>query len=187
MKKSEKQKGRERTDAQKRQLQLVIGGVVVALVVITVIGYMFFNPSGAKTGDTVSVYYTGTLDDGTVFDSNVGGTPLVFTIGQGKIIQGFEEGVIGMTLDMTRTVHIPAGKAYGPYSDDLAHVVNRSTLPADLDLRVGEHYTISRSDGAIAYVKVLNITPSTVTWDENHELAGKDLTFTITLAGIAKA
>lgn len=186
MKKTEKQKGRERTDAQKRQLQMIIGGAVVALVIITVAGYIFFNPSGAKTGDTVSVYYTGTLDDGTEFDSNVGGTPLVFTLGKGMIIPGFEEAVIGMEPGTTKTVHIPVDKAYGQYQDALVHVVNRSTLPADMDPVVGERYSIRRTtDGAVALVKIINMTSSTVTWDENHELAGKDLTFTITLTGIA--
>jgi FKBP-type peptidyl-prolyl cis-trans isomerase 2 len=186
MKKSEKEKGRERVNAQKNQILMVVGGAVLALIVITVVGFLFFNPSGARTGDTVSVYYTGKLADGTVFDTNVGATPLVFTIGKGKIIPGFEEGVVGMMPNTTKTVQIPADKAYGPYKTELVHTVNRSTLPSDLSMVAGERYSVHRSDGAFAYVKVLNITPSTVTWDENHELAGKDLTFTITLEGISR-
>jgi len=187
MKKSEKVKGKERVETEKKKLLTVLGGAVAAIIVLTVIGLVFFNPSGAKTGDTVSVYYTGTLLDGTVFDSNMNSTPLVFTIGQGKIIPGLEEAVIGMTPNTTKTVQIPVAKAYGPYQNELVHVVNRSTIPGGEDLKIGERYSIRRTtDGAVAHVKIINITPSTVTWDENHDLAGKDLIFTVRLDGIAK-
>lgn len=187
MKKSEKVKGKERVKIQNKQIQMVIGGAVAALIIITIIGYVFFNSSGAKAGDTVSVFYTGMLDDGTVFDSNVNATPLIFTLGKGKLIPGFEDAVTGMALNTTKTVHIPVDKAYGPYQEALVHTVNRSTLPESMIPVVGERYSIRRStDGAVALVKIINMTTSTVTWDENHELAGKDLTFTITLVGIAK-
>jgi peptidylprolyl isomerase len=187
MKKSEKEKGQDKAKAQKKQIMMILGGALAALVVITLAGYLFFNSPGAKTGNTVSVYYTGMLDDGTVFDSNVNSTPLVFTIGQGKIFKGFEEGVIGMTPGTTKTVHIPVDKAYGPYNDQLVHVVNRSTLPEGVDFKVGERYSIRRSsDGAVALVKVIGMNESSVTWDENHELAGKDLTLTITLEKIVQ-
>jgi peptidylprolyl isomerase len=181
MKKSEKVKGREAVAAQKK-LYTRLAIIVAAVIIITVVGYFLLNPSGAKSGDTVSVVYTGTLDDGTVFDSNVNGTPLTFVIGQGRVIKGFEEAVTGMAPGETRMVRIPFDKAYGPYKGELVHVVNRSTLPADMVPILGEHYSIRRTtDGAVAVVKILNITPSTVTWDENHDLAGKDLAFSITL------
>ena len=67
----------------------------------------------AKTSETVSVYYTGTLDDGTVFDTNVNSTPLSFTLGNGMTIQGFEEAITGMAVNDTKTVKIPPEKAYG--------------------------------------------------------------------------
>lgn len=114
MKKSEKEKGKARVEAESKKLKMIVGGLVAAVLVITVIGYVFFNPSGARAGDTVSVYYTGSLEDGTVFDSNQGSTPLIITLGQGKYITGFEEAVIGMTVNSTKTVKIPVDKAYGP-------------------------------------------------------------------------
>lgn len=185
MKKSEKVKGKERVETQNKQIKLILGGAIAALIIITVVGYFFFNPSGARSGDMVAVYYSGTLDDGTEFDSKMNGTPLIFTIGKGTII--FEDAVIGMEPNTTKTVRIPANKAYGPYQDALVHTVNRSTLPDDMDPVVGNHYTITRSpDGAVALVKIINMTSSTVTWDENHALAGKDLTFMITLNEIAR-
>lgn len=187
MKKSEKEKGRARKgEAEKNKVVLVMGSAIAALIIVSIIALVFANPSGAKAGDTVAVYYTGTLDDGTEFDSNIGKDPLVFVIGQGRVITGMEEAVIGMTPGSTKTVTIPVAKAYGPYRDDLVHVMDRSLLPTDVDLVPGQFYQIRRSDGAIATVKVINVTESSVTLDENHELVDKDLTFTIMLSEISR-
>ncbi|HII97804.1 MAG TPA: peptidylprolyl isomerase [Methanoregula sp.] len=165
---------------------MVVGGAVAALILVSIIALVFVNPSGAKAGDTVAVFYTGTLDDGTQFDSNIGRDPLVFVIGQGRVIQGMEEAVIGMTPGSTKTVTVPVEKAYGPYRNDLVHVMDRSLLPSDIDLVPGNYYQIRRSDGAVANIKVVNVTESTVTLDENHELVDKDLMFTITLSEISR-
>jgi peptidylprolyl isomerase len=75
---------------------------------------------GAKDGDSVKVHYTGTLEDGTEFDSSIGGEPLSFVLGTGQLIPGFEQAVIGMAVGEKKTVTIPAADAYGPYQDDLA-------------------------------------------------------------------
>lgn len=79
----------------------------------------------AKVGDTIKVHYTGTLDNGTVFDSSIGREPLQFTIGQGKMIPGFDKGVVGLNLSESKTITIPADQAYGPYRADLVQVVAR--------------------------------------------------------------
>lgn len=186
MKKSEKVKGKEAVAAQKKKMQQYVVAAVVVLFVVAAIAYYFFNPFVAHTGNTVAVYYTGSLDDGTIFDDNTNGTPLVFTIGQGKVITGLEEAVIGMGPNTTKTVRIPSAKAYGPYQESLILTVNRSTINIENPV-VGERYSVRRtSDNAVAYFKIINMTPETYTLDENHELAGKDLTFTITLVEIAK-
>ena len=92
-----------------------------------------------------------------------------------------------MSQGETKTVNIPVDKAYGPYNDALVHVVNRSTLPADMIPEVGGVYTVTRQPGgALARVKIINVTPLTITWDENHALAGKDLIFTIRLIEVQK-
>jgi peptidylprolyl isomerase len=189
MKKSEKVKGKEAVSARKKRTRLYAGiaAAVILVIAVAVAGYFLLNTSGARAGDTVSVYYTGTLDDGTVFYSNLNSTPLTFTMGEVTLIPGFEEAVTGMTPGTTKTVRIPVDKAYGAYNNALVHVVNRSTLPADMNPVIGEHYTIRRTtDGANAYVRIINVTPSTVTWDENHDLAGKDLTYTITVTAVNK-
>jgi FKBP-type peptidyl-prolyl cis-trans isomerase len=137
MKKSEKIKGNE-VAATRKKLQVGYGILLVGIVVIVaVFGFVMFNPSVAKTGDTVSIYYTGTLDDGTVFDTNVNSSPLSFTLGNGITIQGFEEAITGMAVNNTKTVKIPPEKAYGSYNSSLVHVLNRSALPANMTPVVG--------------------------------------------------
>jgi peptidylprolyl isomerase len=184
MKKSEKLKGKAAVaNRKKRYTQYaVLAGVIV--IVLLIAGFFLSGPSGAKKGDTVMVYYTGTLDNGTEFDSNIDRDPLIFTIGNNTVIPGFEEAVTGMTVNTTKTVHIPVEKAYGPHLDSLVHVVNRSNLPANMVPEAGKFYTITRdSDGAVARVQVINVTKDAVTLDENHKLTGQNLTFTITFAG----
>ena len=89
----------------------------------------------------------------------------MFTLGDVQLIPGFQDAVIGMTPGTTKTVRIPSDKAYGAYNPELVHVVNRSSLPPGMSPVVGEWYTITRkTDGANAYVKILNVTPSTVGW-----------------------
>ncbi|WP_321504831.1 FKBP-type peptidyl-prolyl cis-trans isomerase [uncultured Methanoregula sp.] len=189
MKKSEKEKGKEGVAARRKRNRLYTGIVaaVILVVAVVVVGFFLLNSSGARTGDIVSVYYTGTLDDGSVFYSNLNGTPLTFTMGDANLIAGFKEAITGMTPGMTKTIRIPYDKAYGPYRPELVHIVNRSTLPANMNPVAGEYYTIRRTtDGANAYVRIINVTPSTVAWDENHDLAGKDLTYTITVTAVEK-
>jgi len=144
-----------------------------------------FNPFVAKAGDTVNVFYTGTLDDGTVFDINVNATPLAFTVGKGMVVPGFEEAVVGMAVNDVKTVRIPSEKAYGSYNNSLIHVMNRSAFPANVTPVAGQYYAIkSITDGTVSYIKIINVTQSTITLDGNHELAGKNLIFSIRLAGI---
>lgn len=185
MKKSEKIKGKEAVAARKNmQVQY---GIILALgiIVVAVLGFVIFNPFVAKTGDTVDVYYTGTLDNGTIFDTNENATPLTFTLGKGMVIPGFDEAVAGMALNNVKTVWIPYEKAYGAYNRSLIHIVNRSVFPANLTPVAGNYYAIKKiTDGTISYVKIINVTPSTVTIDENNELAGQNLTFSIRLIGL---
>jgi len=88
---------------------------------------------GAKSGDTVKVHYTGTLEDGTQFDSSRGREPLQFTLGEHRIISGFETAVQGMSVGGSKTVTVPAADAYGPRREDLAREVPRSAIPDDIE------------------------------------------------------
>ncbi|HEU5012799.1 MAG TPA: peptidylprolyl isomerase [Roseiflexaceae bacterium] len=138
----------------------------------------------AKSGDTVSVHYTGTLGDGTVFDSSQNREPLVFTIGAGQVIPGFDQAVLGLEPGQTREVTIPAGEAYGEHTDDLVFDVDRDQLPADISPSVGDQYQMPQPDGQTVIVTVQDVTPEQVTFDANHPLAGQDLTFDIELVSI---
>jgi len=137
----------------------------------------------AKAGDTVRVFYTGRLDDGTVFDSNVGGEALTFTLGHGELISGFEDAVVGMEAGHSATVRIAANEAYGERAEERVVVIDRSELPAGFDPKVGQQLRFGSPDGAVV-VLVTAATEETVTVDGNHPLAGKDLTFEIELAEI---
>ena len=140
----------------------------------------------AKAGDTVKVHYTGTLVDGSQFDSSVGSDPLQFTIGAGQVIVGFDEGVTGMKVGEKKTVTIPAANAYGEYRSDLVFDIDKSQLNSTVPPAVGMQLTMTQQDGSKFNVTIKAVNETTLTLDANHELAGKDLTFELELVEIVK-
>ncbi|MBE0596474.1 MAG: peptidylprolyl isomerase [Desulfuromonadales bacterium] len=140
--------------------------------------------STAKQGDTVRVHYTGKLESGEVFDSSASREPLEFILGEGSLIPGFEEAVVGMQIGEEKTVSIPAEEAYGPRRPEMALQVKRSTLPDDLQPQVGQVLQVDRGDDQGFEVVVTEVSDETVTLDANHPLAGKDLTFEIQLVEV---
>lgn len=138
-----------------------------------------------QEGNTVKVHYTGTLDDGSVFDSSVGGEPLQFTIGQGQMIPGFERGVVGMELGETRTVVVAADQAYGVHRPDGVFEVERSEIPTTIPLQQGMQLQATGPGGRPVTMTVLEISDEKVKLDANHPLAGKDLTFEIEVVEIS--
>lgn len=143
--------------------------------------------SQASNGDTVRIHYTGKLEDGTVFDTSSGGEPIEFTLGEGQVIPGFEEGVKGMEVGESKTIQIPPEKAYGERSSDLLFEVERDKLPSDMDPDVGDQLALQSSDGQNVAVTVSDISESSVTLDANHPLAGHELTFDVELTEITKS
>ena len=140
--------------------------------------------SQAKNGDTVKVHYTGRLDDGTVFDSSIGREPLEFTIGAGQVIPGFDQGVTGMSPGESKTVKIPSDQAYGPRYEENVLVIDRSEFPEDMNPQIGDRLQMTDPEGRAFLVVVTESTPTNVTLDANHPLAGKDLTFDLQLVEI---
>lgn len=138
----------------------------------------------ATAGDTVRIHYTGTLSDGTVFDSSEGRGPLEFTVGVGQVIPGFDRAVEGMTPGETQTVEIPAAEAYGPLREEMMLSVSPDQFPDGMDPEIGQQLQLSQPDGQSVVVRVTEIADDEVILDANHELAGKDLTFEITLEEI---
>jgi peptidylprolyl isomerase len=139
----------------------------------------------AKNGNTVKVNYTGKLENGEVFDSSMDREPLEVTLGEGQVITGFEEALVGMSEDESKTVTIPAENAYGPYQEEMVMEVEKERFPEGAEPAVGQRYQVSQTDGQAYVVTVTGVEGSKVTLDANHPLAGKDLTFDIQLVGIS--
>ncbi|MCF8111221.1 MAG: peptidylprolyl isomerase [Desulfobacteraceae bacterium] len=138
----------------------------------------------AQKGDTVKIHYKGKLDDGSVFDSSDGRDPLEFKIGDGNIIPGVEEAVLGMEPEQTKEATIPPEKAYGEYRDEMVIEVERTQFPEHINPELGQQLELKQSEGQNIVVTVTNVAEEKVTLDANHPLAGKDLTFEITLQEI---
>jgi peptidylprolyl isomerase len=142
--------------------------------------------AAAKNGDTVAVHYTGSLADGTIFDTSREREPLTFTVGEGQVIAGFNDAVFGMNEgeSVTVTVTIPAADAYGEYNEQFVISVPPSDIPEEIGVEVGMDLQLHQEDGGAIPVRVTEVTEEFVTLDANHPLAGQDLTFEIQLVSI---
>lgn len=138
----------------------------------------------AKVGDKVRIHYEGSLEDGTVFDSTLEKEPFEFTLGQERIIPGFENAITGMNEGETKTVLISPEDAYGQYREELVAIIEKSQIPPNIDPRIGMMLQARSQEGAITNLTITEITENTVTLDGNHPLAGKSLNFEIELLEI---
>lgn len=137
-----------------------------------------------EEGKTVKIHYTGTLDDGTEFDSSAGREPLEFEMGAGKVIPGFEKGVADMSVGEKKTIHIPAAEAYGEYREDLVLELERTQLPEGLEPEVGMGLQMQGPQGQPIPVYVTSVEEKTITINANHQLAGKNLNFELELVEV---
>ena len=140
--------------------------------------------SKAKNEDKVKVHYTGTLDDGTVFDSSREREPLEFKVGGGEMIQGFDAAVIGMAVGESKQFKIPADDAYGQRRDEMVFQIERSQLPEGMEPEVGHHLQTEAEGGHPVVLEIIAVEESNVTLDGNHPLAGQDLNFDIEVVEI---
>ena len=138
----------------------------------------------AKAGDYVQVFYTGSLQNGEVFDSNEGGMPLEFQLGSGGIIPGFNDAVMGMAQDERKEVTIPPEQAYGQPDERMVMQFPRKDVPADMNPEVGMTLQLRGPDGRPVPAMVSALDEENITLDLNSPLAGKTLVFNIRLAGI---
>jgi peptidylprolyl isomerase len=177
-------------DNEKREKQkslLITIGVTAIIIVAAACAFVFLTPQVATNGDRVSVYYTVAFDNGTVFDSNMNGTPLEFTLGNKSVITGVEKAVTGMSINQVKTVTIPYTDAYGAYDPGLVQTLNRTGPLANTTFVVGQFYTVhDKVANTYSTIKILNVTPTVITWDANNRLAGQNLTFTIKLGNLTK-
>jgi len=133
----------------------------------------------ANTGDTVKVHYTGKLENGTVFSNSPEDNPLEFRIGEGRIIPGFENAVIGMEPGEMKTATVPANQGYGKRDLGKIQSIERTKFPPNVE--VGAQYEFKQGNADPEVVTVVKVSEDTVMIDANHPLAGRDLTFDIKL------
>jgi FKBP-type peptidyl-prolyl cis-trans isomerase SlpA len=139
--------------------------------------------SKVEIGKTLKVHYTGKFENEEVFDTSEGREPLEFTVGQGQLITGFENGVVGMEAGEKKTVEIEANEAYGEIREDLVQEVNTSQLPEGV--KVGDLLQAPTPEGSVN-VTVTNINEDKATVDANHPLAGKKLIFELEVVEVSE-
>ncbi len=139
----------------------------------------------AAEGNTVKVHYTGRLEDGTVFDSSMDREPLVFEVGSGTVIPGFDSGVKGMAAGEKKTLTLPPEAAYGKQNPELIVSLPRDQFPPEIPLKVGQRLQNRRQDGGVINVVITAVSDTEVTVDANPPLAGKTLIFDIELMAIS--
>jgi FKBP-type peptidyl-prolyl cis-trans isomerase 2 len=139
------------------------------------------------SGQKVQAHYRGTLDDGSVFDSSYDrGEPIEFVVGVGQMIPGFDAAVLEMQVGERKTVHIPAAEAYGEWEAAAIQTVPTEYIPNADKLPVGQHIFLPMEGGQMARCTVVKVENGEATFDFNHELAGKDLTFEIELVKVVE-
>ena len=143
--------------------------------------------SVAKAGDFVQVFYTGSLSNGEVFDSNEGGQPLEFQLGQGQVIEGFDSAVAGMDVGQEKEVSMAPEQAYGQPDPRLIMEIPLSQVPPNLQPEVGMTLELTANNGQPLPAMITGLSDQNLTLDLNPPLAGKTLVFKIRLAGISDA
>jgi len=130
-----------------------------------------------KEGNKVTVHYTGKFEDGNVFDSSNGKTPIEFVVGQNQVIPGFEGAVMGLDKGVSTTVTVQPAEGYGEIREDL--ILNLPIDQVPEGAQVGANLQGQDPTGNMVNVTIKEINEKTVTLDANHPLAGKTLTFDI--------
>ncbi|HUU29946.1 MAG TPA: peptidylprolyl isomerase [archaeon] len=169
------------------------------LILFLLIGLVLVNGCGKKDaqtkgedgkklvvqkGDTVKVDYTGSLEDGTVFDQSREGQPLEFTVGFGQLIPGFDQAVEGMKLNEEKEVVIKPENAYGMRDESLVRPFPRSFFPKDFKAEIGMGITLQDQTGRQIPARIADIREDSIDIDLNNPLAEKELTFKIKIVEI---
>ncbi|MGR3219031.1 MAG: FKBP-type peptidyl-prolyl cis-trans isomerase [Candidatus Anammoxibacter sp.] len=141
----------------------------------------------AKVGDNVKINYTGYYEDGTVFNSSFKDKPLEFVIGSDAVIAGFGNAVAGMEEGENKKVSVSPEDAYGEHKSDLEFVIHGENIPEEVEPKVGTILNMTVGEGRVSNVVITNIEGDRIIVDGNHPLAGKTLTYEITLLEIVKS
>jgi len=138
-----------------------------------------------KKGDKIKVDYTGSFDDGKVFDTSEGKAPLEFEAGSGMVIKGFDEAVIGMKKGEEKEVKIESKDAYGDPNPELVKKIPRDKLPPEQEPKTGMMLAMATPDGKQIPARITEVDDKEITIDLNHPLAGKNLNFKLKIVEIA--
>lgn len=134
----------------------------------------------------VSVEYTGTLENGEVFDTSKGRQPLEVQMGAGQLIKGFENALEGMVLDEEKTFTLEPDEAYGQRDESLTRAFPRSDVPPEMDPQVGQMVGLHDGKGQQIPATIVDVDNENITVDLNHPMAGKALTFDIKVVNISE-
>ena len=140
----------------------------------------------AKKGDKVKVHYTLKDVNDKVVESSRNSEPIEFTIGEGKVIPGFEKNIIGMKPKEKKTILIPPEDAYGPHDEKKVFEFDKEKTPKDFDPQIGQAVQMHRPDSQPVMVTVVGRTEKGYMMDANHPLAGKELIFDLEIVEIIK-
>ena len=144
------------------------------------------RPKKVKRGDRVKVHYTCMLDNETVIDKSSEDAPLKFIMGKGEVIRGLEEALEDMKVGESIRKKVPAEMAYGIRHDEWVLEVGRDKIPEEWQPEIGKHLEIPRENREPYTAIITHVSPSTITLDFNHPLAGKELIFEISLLEITR-
>ena len=135
-------------------------------------------------GSKVKVHYTGTFDDGEVFDSSRQADPLAFEVGAGEVIPGFEQAVVGMQAGDNKKIRLEEDEAYGPYNEEMIIDADPSQFDEGLDPQVGQQFQTQTQDGTPLLLTVIDKDEEKIKLDANHPMAGKALNFDLEIVEV---
>ena len=133
--------------------------------------------TAVAAGSKVKVHYTGTFDDGEVFDTSREAQPFEFEVGTGQVIPGFDKALIGMKVGDTKQVRLPEEEAYGPYNQEMVFDADPSQFEEGLTPEIGQQFQTQMQDGTPLLLTVKSVEDGKITLDANHPMAGKALNF----------
>lgn len=169
----------------------IIVMAIVAIAVLLILSPFFSGLSGTigakqvKQGDTIKVEYTGTFDDGTVFDTSKGKEPLEFKAGSGQMIPGFDRAVIGMKIGQEKEIKLQPSEAYGDYNPQLVQKILKKQIQVEEELKEGMILAVTIPNGRQVPAMIKEVTDEAIIIDLNHPLAGKTLNFRLKVVDIS--
>ena len=140
--------------------------------------------SAVVAGKKVKIHYTGTFDDGEVFDTSRETEPLEFEVGSGQVIAGFDNAVMGMKVGEQKQVRLPEDEAYGPYNQEMVFDADPNQFADGLTPEIGQQFQTEMEDGTPLLLTVKSAADGKIVLDANHPMAGKALNFDLEVVEI---